>query len=393
MKWTVRVSALFSVILLGLLLSLVACNGGNGRPLTPPTPEDGAIIQPPGPIVKPTVPPERAFPTSLHGTRKGKATWYSAANGGFEALTGIPIAQIGCQSCHPGTKADGSPIDPKTYTPDCYDCHKQIGDRVSDQVCLKCHRRQEREIFFKYPDVHRDAGYFRCMSCHTLREMHGDGREYASWLEPGAMDAACERCHRSVKRHASHDEVHLTKVHCTACHTKSVISCYNCHFESEVEGHIKRPYGILRDFVLLVRRHGTGKVYSATMMALTYKGKSFVAIAPYRAHTIVKEGRKCDECHNNAAIQEYKQTGKITVTRWDPTQKRLVGPKGVIPVPPDWRQALQFDFVDYTGDPKSPTTDPTKWVFLKSGADLTQMLYADPLTPEQIQKLSTPYSP
>ncbi|MFA0748231.1 MAG: hypothetical protein ACO2PL_09340 [Armatimonadota bacterium] len=149
----------------------------------------------------------------------------------------------------------------------------------------------------------------------------------------------------------------------------------------------------MRDFVMLVRRQGVNKVYAATMMALTYKGKSFVAIAPYRAHTIVKEARKCDECHNNAAVQEYKQTGKITVTKWDPAQGKLVNTKGVIPVPPDWKQALQFDFVDYTGDPKSPTTDPTKWVFLKSGADLMQMLYAEPLTPEQMQKLSTPYSP
>jgi hypothetical protein len=328
----------------------------------------------------------------LHGTRKGKATWYSAANGGFEALTNIPINQIACLNCHPGTKADGSPIDSATYKPDCSDCHKEPGDRVSDQICLKCHRRQANEIALGYPDVHRNAGYFRCMSCHTLKEMHGDGREYSSWLEPGATEAACERCHRAPKSNTAHN-IHLATVHCTACHTKTVLSCYNCHFESEVEGKIKRPYGVMRDFVMLVRRQGVNKVYAATMMTLTYKGKSFVAIAPYRAHTIVKEARKCDECHNNAAVQEYKQTGKITVTKWDPAQGKLVNTKGVIPVPPDWRQALQFDFVDYTGDPKSPTTDPTKWVFLKSGADLMQMLYAEPLTPEQLQKLSTPYSP
>lgn len=390
MSWLTKISAVFSVILFGLIFALTSCGGGDGKPPIGGLPGDG--IQPPGPIVKPSVPPEQAFPTSLHGTRRGKATWYSASNGGFEALTGIPVNQIGCQNCHPGTKADGTPIDPSTYTPDCYDCHKQkqTGDRVSDQICLKCHRRQEREIFFKYPDVHRDAGYFRCMSCHTLKEMHGDGREYASWLEPGAMEAACERCHRAPKPNTAHN-IHLAKVHCTACHTKSVISCYNCHFESEVEGHIKRPYGIMRDFVFLVRRQGTGKVYAGTMMSLTYKGNSFVAIAPYRAHTIVKEARKCDECHNNAAIQEYKQTGKITVTKWDGS--KLVGPKGVIPIPPDWRQALKFDFVDYMGDPKSQNTDQTKWVFLKSGADLMQMLYAEPLTLEQMRKLETTYSP
>ncbi|MGQ9519310.1 MAG: hypothetical protein ACUVTP_04340 [Candidatus Fervidibacter sp.] len=378
------VRLVFSVGLLGIASFLCSCGGGgNGKSVV------GGIgpVQPPGPIIKPDIPPEEACPTSLHGTRKGKATWYSAANGGFEALTNIPINRLDCLNCHPGTRADGSPITPATYKPDCSDCHKQPGDRVSDQICLKCHRRQMNEIALGYPDVHRNAGYFRCMSCHTLKEMHGDGREYSSWLEPGATEAACERCHRSVKSNTAHT-IHMSTVHCTACHSKSVISCSNCHFESEVEGSIKRPYGVMRDFVMLVRRQGVNKVYAATMMSLTYKSKSFVAIAPYRAHTIVKEARKCDECHNNAAIQEYEQTGKITVTKWDHAQGKLLGPKGVVPIPPDWQKALQFDFVDYTGDPKSATTDPTKWVFLKSGADLMQMLYAEPLTLEQMRKLS-----
>ena len=216
MRWMAKISVVFSAILLGIMFALTACGGGNGKPPVGGLPGGG--IQPPGPIVKPLVPPEQAFPTSLHGTRRGKATWYSAANGGFETLTNIPINQIGCLNCHPGTKADGSPIDPKTYTPDCYDCHKQIGDRVSDQICLKCHRRQANEIALGYPDVHRSAGYFRCMSCHTLKEMHGDGREYASWLEPGATEAACERCHRAPKSNTAHNS-HLATVHCTACHT------------------------------------------------------------------------------------------------------------------------------------------------------------------------------
>lgn len=87
------------------------------------------------------------------------------------------------------------------------------------------------------------------------------------------------------------------------------------------------------------------------------------------------------------AIQEYDQTGKITVTKWDTTQKKIISPTGVIPITSDWQQALQIDFLDYTGDPKSATTDPTKWVFLKSTADGQQMLYAQPLTAEQLNKL------
>jgi hypothetical protein len=327
--------------------------------------------------------PAQTFPTSLHATREGKRTWYSKDNGGFEKLTNIPIEQLGCLKCHPGTYADGTKVDPATYTPSCKDCHVQPGDKVKQETCLKCHRRQGFEIA-NYSDVHRAKG-MECTTCHTSREMHGDGTKYASWLEPGAMDVSCEKCHTKLPANAAH-AVHEKTVHCTSCHSQTVISCYNCHFESEVAAGIKRNYGVMRDFALLLKRKGEGdKIYSGTLMTLSYQGKSFVALAPYRAHTITKQGRACTECHASEALKEYKNTGKITLSKWE--GQKLVFTKGVIPVPPDWQKALQLDFVDYKGDPKDPQTDPTKWVFLKSGADLMQMLYAEPLTEEQLKKL------
>ncbi|NUM68450.1 hypothetical protein HUU39_24790, partial [candidate division KSB1 bacterium] len=59
------------------------------------------------------------FATSLHGTRQGKFTWYGSVNGGMELLTGIPMSQLGCHRCHPGTYANGSAVDPATYQPGC----------------------------------------------------------------------------------------------------------------------------------------------------------------------------------------------------------------------------------------------------------------------------------
>ena len=329
---------------------------------------------------------EETFRTSLHATRLGKATWYSRANGGFEALTNVPITDMACMRCHPGTKADGTPIDSATYTPGCDDCHTSPGSPVSDETCLKCHSRQRREMAF-YSDVHRQKG-FRCMSCHTLEDVHGDGKQYASWLEEGAVKVKCETCHRIVSENPAH-KVHKNTVDCTACHTQSIISCYNCHLQSEIQADVKRPHTLLRDYMLLLRRKGSGKVYTGTIMTLNFNDKTFLAVAPYRAHTIARNAKKCEDCHDNAAIREYNQTGQITVTRWDGS--RIVNTKGVIPVPPDWQTAFKLDFVDYTGDPRSPTTDPTKWVFLKSGADGKQMLYAEPLTAQQLQKLSQPY--
>lgn len=330
---------------------------------------------------------EEAFRTSLHATRIGKATWYSRANGGFETLTNIPISELKCMKCHPGTKANGAPIDTATYQPGCDDCHASPGAPVSDATCLKCHSRQAREIMF-YTDVHRDKG-FRCMSCHTLEDVHGDGKQYASWLEEGAVKVKCETCHRTVSNNAPH-RIHNRTVDCLACHTQSVISCYNCHFQSEVQAGVKRPHTLIRDYTLLLRRKSTGKVYTGTIMTLNYNDKTFLALAPYRAHTIAKNARKCEDCHDNATIREYNATGKIVVTRWDSALNRIVNTKGVIPVPPDWQSALQLDLVDYIGNPTSPTTDPTKWVFLETGADGKQMLYAEPLTSGQMQKLAQP---
>ena len=212
--------------------------------------------------------------------------------------------------------------------------------------------------------------------------------QYASWLEEGAVKVKCETCHRSVLENPAH-KVHKNTVDCTACHTQSIISCYNCHLQSEIQADVKRPHALLRDYMLLLRRKGSGKVYTGTIMTLNFNDKTFLAVAPYRAHTIARNAKKCEDCHDNAAIREYNQTGQITVTRWDGS--RIVNTKGVIPVPPDWQTAFKLDFVDYTGDPRSATTDPTKWVFLKSGADGKQMLYAEPLTAQQLQKLSQPY--
>jgi hypothetical protein len=45
----------------------------------------------------------------------------------------------------------------------------------------------------------------------------------------------------------------------------------------------------------------------------------------------------------------------------------------------------------YKGDAADPKTDPKAWAFLKSGTDLRQMLFARPLTKEQMEKLQQNY--
>lgn len=330
--------------------------------------------------------PQQAWPTSLHATRRGKATFYNAENGGFGTLTGIAIEDLWCQDCHANTRADGTPIDSSTYRPDCSDCHITPGDAVAEIICLKCHdrRRIERN---RFTDVHRDQG-MTCMDCHTTREMCGDGTPYPSMMEPGAMDVTCEGCHADRPDNTSHS-VHASRVHCSSCHAQAVVVCYNCHFQQDPGGGRPTTHvgPVMREFTFLVRQAKTGQVHTATMVPAVWEDSSFVLITPYASHTITAKGRPCDACHYNQTVRKYAETGRITVTRWDADESQLIQPRGVIPVPPDWRQAMQFDFIEYLRNPDLPEDDPGQWAFLKSGADLMQMMYAEPLTAEQMDRL------
>jgi hypothetical protein len=48
---------------------------------------------------------------------------------------------------------------------------------------------------------------------------------------------------------------------------------------------------------------------------------------------------------------------------------------------------LQFDYLDYTAEDLSAETDPAAWEFLRADTDLNQMLFAEPLTEEQMDAL------
>ena len=328
------------------------------------------------------------FATGLHRTGAGKQTFYNEhPNGGFEKHTGIPYSALVCQGCHvPGF---GGTVKGERG---CMSCHEtddpQLGaevDATLQGACGTCHGRQKAEALkHGFADVHREAG-MDCMACHTLGDVHGDGNEYASMLEPGAIDAKCETCHTSLSGNFYHN-VHGENIDCSACHIQSVVTCNNCHFETEVEAHKKIAYGQFKDWKFLLNRNG--KVHVGNYQSVTYQGKAVVAFGPYYAHTITRNATKgCDDCHGNAAVDDWFDDGVIDLVVWDPTKndpngKNLTYQKGVIPVPPNFFEGgLRFDFV--TLDKPAGT----QWSFVKTGADLYQMLYATPLTEAQMEAL------
>jgi hypothetical protein len=302
-----------------------------------------------------------------------------------------------CQSCHPETYADGTPVEKASYRPGCKDCHVDPGkDEVPQERCLQCHSNG----FNRY-SVHREA-LLECMDCHTLNDVHGNGRIQETIYASDAIEASCFDCHADVASDSSEShQIHMESVDCSACHLKSSETCYSCHFESYVEGGYQyRAFTEHLDFIMLVNNQ-EGKVHTATYQTLVWKGKTFVGLLPSFNHTIMKaeDSRACEDCHNNDAVKEYREKGEIWVAKWNEQSKSLWLRKGVIPVPPDWPNRLKFDQITYTGSPDAPVPEPPSedrenWTYLGNTPDLTQDFrdYVDPLTPKQMEELMKDHS-
>ncbi len=337
------------------------------------------------------------FQTSLHYTRNGKPTWYNSENGGFETLTGVPVEDLGCVECHDATDANGDPYPTTGYEPNCVDCHAtNSGWAVTQGDCLGCHSREAAIINKGIPDVHRDASTpLECFDCHKKEELHGDdGIEHGSMFDPGAIQTDCQQsgCHVSVPANTEHN-THAANIHCTSCHASTNLTCYNCHFESQVQSHVKRAFTQLTDFIILVNRTKDGKVHPATFQSLSYQGKTWVAMGPSVAHTITKENaRTCSDCHANfggniEAIDDYNNGGGMKFATWNESDSTLSYLHGVIPLPIDYKYSFKMDFITYNGDPSDPPGPSKNWSYVKDDVDGFQLLYATPLTTAQMNAL------
>jgi len=331
------------------------------------------------------------FPTSLHETGQGKITYYSAANGGFERLTGVPYETAFCAGCHSSTDGRG-PVLGRT----CSRCHADLNDDDSTMpplgatdvddswnpatsTCLVCHSRQKKELGLGWSDVHRDAEpAFGCMDCHTSEDVHGDGNQYAGLQDIGAIDANCTNsgCHNDSEgfAHPAGDP-HGGDVSCAACHAQTVTTCNNCHFESEIAGAGKIFPNAKTGWLMLgnrFKRDGSGEteVYPVNFQSVMYTTEggdstTYVAFGYFTPHSI-GAGRTCNDCHNNAndieAINDYNDDGVIDMAIFDDVNDVMINPNGVVPIPEDYLDALYFEFAD--------TNDTgTTWEFYKAGAD------------------------
>ncbi|MDD4273697.1 MAG: hypothetical protein PHG14_08215 [Desulfobacter postgatei] len=318
------------------------------------------------------------FISSLHHTGEGMRYWYEAKDG-FMAISGVPYNSLGCKNCH---------------VQSCDDCHLQKTEEGlvysteiarSSDTCLKCHAREEATL--KYDEMHECQGVHAasnmgCMDCHSKKEVHGDGKIYSSMRQDGAMDTACTNCHTKdtqdypVLPDTKSHTVHKGKLACNACHVQNSMTCYNCHFGvlAKTKSRPKSFAMKAKDFLLLVKYKGT--VTSGTMQTLVGKNNEpFVSYVPYFTHSIMKEGRKCEQCHGTEAVKTLASSQTFTPAVFK--DGKLEFYKGIIPVVPD---LLNWPFLEKKGEQWVPFEPKTK--------PLVQMaVYAEPFTPDDLKKL------
>lgn len=330
--------------------------------------------------------------TSLHNTTRGMEYFYESEQGGFETLTGLDYrtSSMGCRECH---------VLPEVTSDGCGKCHTldgtTVGD-VDDTKCSSCHSRQGKEIALGLTDVHRTLGKV-CSDCHTADEVHGDGTTHNSMFD-GGLKAKCTNCHTDdqatnvgstlltpghsgVSMHFTADPKNDGDFGCDACHVQATVSCYNCHFESEVQAAVKIPYGASK-WKLIVKDGTTGILRAGNVQTATYDGKAVVAIAPFHAHTIYTPsvGTLCDECHDNASVQEHNDAGTITMTTWDGAT--LTFAQGTIFVPDDWETSMIWTYLT-----KDVVGTGGTWSEIHPTASqiVKQMLFAEPVSTLPVQ--------
>lgn len=333
---------------------------------------------------------ELYYPTSLHNTLVGKKTFYSGKDGdpniigdGYETFTGVPYDDLSCKLCHDKGNPEGEYCD-KCHSSDDY------SDPVPNTTCKGCHGRQRAEEAKGITDVHNTAKP-NCVDCHTWSEMHGDGTAYNSMWDPGAKEASCEGCHVSgadasapivAEGHGAHEG----KLHCSACHVETVITCHNCHFDSEVDGTGKIAHaqfgGTGEDAFVLLANY-SNQVRTASYQSLVYEGgNTYAVFGPFHGHSVMAEGRGCGDCHGNDAIQALNADGKIILTTWNEATGRVsLNANGVIPLA---EGKIEMTFVDLV----DPSSTPKTWSLINQGLpENVQYGYCTPLTDAQLQSM------
>ncbi len=317
------------------------------------------------------------FKKSLHATGEGMRYWYEE-KGGFMQVTGVPYKDLDCKNCH-ADSCDVCHADKKDGT-----CLFSVAKAKKEETCLQCHARTKKARALDkaagITDVHLAKG-MGCSDCHSAADVHGDGKEYHSMRDPGAVKVSCTsgKCHQNLNKAIRPHSVHKrAKIHCNACHVSSTVTCMNCHFDKFLEEKSRKGnFFAAKSWTLLVNHEGW--VTTGNAQTLVGKGKKFVAYVPYFTHSVVKEGKKCTDCHGTDAAKAIAAGKPVEMAKF--ANGKVTHFKGVVPFVPE---LLKWPWLDKKDG---------KWVELEGGGEpiIQKACYVEPLTEKQLKKLKAPF--
>ncbi len=344
---------------------------------------------------------EMKFAETLHATTKGMKYWYQHGIGKY---TGVPYEEMFCSKCHATCESCHAVRDSNGNVVDF-----SVKMAASRDTCFRCHGRQKKAYLLgleneKYADVHMVGLGVSCTFCHTSRDVHGMHGDFQYMFDKGGVfDTSCEKCHvdgyaprpyRFIEEH----RVHLDDISCSACHSPTVVTCYNCHLSYAYEKYVETGTPVKKAIPIigwmpLVRDARTGKIVPGNFMVIvwTHNGTEAVRvdIAQFYPHIVVEKGRTCDDCHGIQVAKELLEKGELRLV-WveNGTVKHL---EGVIPIVEGTKLILQT----FTWDEASNSFKPFKEVIVTVGPDVlieaTKALTIKDLedmakTPEELQQ-------
>ncbi|RKX79059.1 MAG: hypothetical protein DRP87_04495 [Spirochaetes bacterium] len=220
---------------------------------------------------------------------------------------------------------------------------------LMQEVCTSCHGSRVGPEFLGMnegipADIHRQKSYFKCTSCHSSVEMHGDGVEYANRYEV-ATAPECESCHRDVYtsqgENTTQHTIHKDKVSCQVCHAMPYKNCWECHVGTDDQGlTFFRTKATKMDFKIGLNpardeRHPE-KFVTVRHIPVDFNTFSFYVedgLSEFNMlpnwkmttpHTIRREtpqNSSCDSCHGNESIflsledveEKYREANKEVI--------------------------------------------------------------------------------
>lgn len=182
------------------------------------------------------------FHTSLHnGTgQKRKVTIRSGLNGPDD-FDKLPAHQIegynrNCATCH-GTCGNCHVVRPPIAGGGLSNGHKFEKKPDMVNVCVACHVSRGGHAYLgaapgTKPDVHLTKMSFKCTTCHTGAELHGDGKKVEQRYAYDKLPA-CTDCHNGIQNNNIYHSVHYTDVNCQVCHSQDYNNCGSCHIHGD----------------------------------------------------------------------------------------------------------------------------------------------------------------